>query len=61
MNFYDCKGVKLSLAVYLYKLGVSQSGAHKDHSVIQVSQTLSNGCLLVKRDTETAQYLRPHK
>lgn len=63
MNSVIVEGVKVSLAAYLHELGVAQSGAHKDHTVIQVGQTLSNGCLSLERDTNTSQSLRsyPHK
>lgn len=39
----DVEGVKASLAAYLHQLGIAQSGAHKDHTVVQVGQTLSDG------------------
>lgn len=40
------------LVAYLHQLGVAKSGAHKDHTVIQVGQTLSNGCLSLERETK---------
>lgn len=36
---------------HLHQLRVSQSGAHKDHTIVQVGQTLCDGGLLGQRHT----------
>lgn len=41
-NLLTTKTVKTFFPTYFHQLGVSESGAHKHHAIIQVGQTLGN-------------------
>lgn len=47
-----------SLTAYLHKLGVSQSGANKHHTIVQVGQTLRYRGLPEMKDTYAILWVR---